>query len=260
MRIWTWAPLLLLAACSDSPTTVGSDSPDFAVPGGAPSDFAIQDLQATDLADNGGSDGAVSCSVSTSPSGYACDAWSVHLYAFRFVSANASTIRLQLWHDPYNEGNAGDMVWPLAHDYQQFLDVDFANDATLRQFLCIVFAKSTPPASYPVDATLLNLNHGSFSLPITPNGTERWQNVSELCAVPSLPVVVAPNLVTQPTLPDVALMIKLVPDMRLITVGATVTGWLARGVIGADEDRELVPPIHGTVVTVSTHDCMGGFC
>ena len=58
------------------------------------------------------------------------------------------------------------------------------------------------------------------------------------------------NLVTQPTLPDVALMIKLVPDMRLITVGATVTGWLARGVIGADEDRELVPPIHGTVVTV----------
>ena len=40
-----------------------------------------------------------------------------------------------------------------------------------------------------------------------------------------------------------------------LTVGAQVSGWLARGILGADEDRELVPTIRGKVVDVQTRAC-----
>jgi hypothetical protein len=50
-------------------------------------------------------------------------------------------------------------------------------------------------------------------------------------------------------------MIPLLAQPRLLTVGAPVSGWLARGILGADEDGELVPTIHGMVVEVETQAC-----
>jgi hypothetical protein len=91
----------------------------------------------------------------------------------------------------------------------------------------------------------------------------RTENVSDLCRVASLPVVVTPNLVTQAQLPDVAVMIPLLPDAHGFAVGDQVSGWLARGVLFKDEDRELVPVIHGTVVNVMTRPCSQpeqGYC
>jgi hypothetical protein len=267
MRTLILALPLLLAACTDrnhgGPPDLTANY-DLAGPIGGHPDLlgAHPDLFSADLAQAG--DGG-SCAVSTSPSGYACDPWSVHLYGARFVSAGNGVLRLELWHDPSAyEGSANDTTWPVAHDFKQYLTVDFPIDDALRNFLCVVFASSTPPTAYPVDATLLNLNKVEF--PLTLNAQTvmyRWQDVSDLCGVPSLPVVVTPNLVMQATLPDVAVMIPLLPDPRNMIVGDPVSGWLARGILGADEDRELVPMIHGTVVNVITMPCpdrLNGIC
>jgi hypothetical protein len=107
------------------------------------------------------------------------------------------------------------------------------------------------------------LYDGSFSLVITPAGTKRWQDVSDLCGGSSLPALLKPALVDQPSLPEVAVMIPLMPSPRYLTVGQEVSGWLARGILGADEDRELVPMIRGTVVDVQTRPCQdrqNGIC
>src|SRR5260370_11499246 len=103
MRTSTLALSLLLAACtSNLPKTPPGASPDLATPGSLdlagvapPPDFAHAGLY--DLA--GVADGGVPCGGITSPSGYKCDAWSVHTYVARFVSATSSTLRLELWHD-----------------------------------------------------------------------------------------------------------------------------------------------------------------
>ena len=175
------------------------------------------------------------------------------LYTASFVSASATTLRYVLDHNPNNEGSSSDVDWPAQHDFRQQLTVDIPVDDALRHFVCIVFAGATPPTSYAVDASLGNLNHYGFSLVDTNGGTQRWQNVSDLCRIASLPVVVWPNLVT--FMPDVAVMIPLMPDPHALTAGAPVSGWLARGLLGNDEQGELVPVIHGMVVKVETHAC-----
>jgi hypothetical protein len=259
MRTRILALLFLVAACkSTNPAGDGGASADLAGANPGSSDLAGQDVHPADLAGvsvdlAGGGDGAVSCNVSTSPSGYECDPWSVHLYTAKFVSASATTLRLVLDHDPNNEGSASDTDWPAEHDFRQLLTVDFPIDDALRGFLCIVFADATPPTAYSVGASLYNLNHYGYSILDTEGGTPRWQNVSDLCRVTSLPVVVWPNRVT--SLPDVAVMIPRQPDPHLLTVGAPVAGWLARGLLGNDEERELAPVIQGTVAKVSTHAC-----
>jgi hypothetical protein len=257
-------PVLLLAVCAAG----CGESPN----GGGGADLAAccPDLGAAsghdlagggDLASADDPDGGICSPGGTSPSGYACDPWSVHLYVSRFVSASPTTLRLQLWHDPTYEGAASDQTWPIEHDYWQLLTVDIPIDNALESFLCVVFAKTTPPDSYPIDDTLAtNLDDGSFSLVITPQGTKRWQNVRDLCGSGSLPALLKPELLSgpfadRPALPEVAVMIPMLPNPHDLTVGAQVSGWLARGIMGADEDRELVPTIRGTVVEVQTRAC-----
>jgi hypothetical protein len=176
----------------------------------------------------------------------------VHLYTVRFVSASATTLRVVLDHDPNNEGGQNDFMWPPAHSFRQQVTVDIPIDGALRGFACVVFAATTPPTSYPVDASLLNLNYGAFSLVGSANGTYRWQNVSDLCAAPSLPVVTW-NVTT--SLPDLAVMIPLSPDTRNLAVGASVSGWFARGLVGNDEEAELLPVIPAKVIDVTTTPC-----
>src|SRR3954452_8355419 len=84
-------------------------------------------------ADGGGSDGGVdaamtdgalpSCSV-TSPSGYACDPWSTHLYLLESIKRHGSQVRLLLVHNPEYEGHLEDQTIPLEHDYSQLLTVE----------------------------------------------------------------------------------------------------------------------------------------
>jgi hypothetical protein len=263
-------PVLVLAICAagcgESPNNNGGGGdlaaccPDLG--GGGGGGGSGHDLATGgDLATSHDPDGGGMCADPTSPSGYKCDAWGVHLYLARFVSASATTLRLQLLHDPAQaEGNPSDDTWPLEHDFYQLATVDFPIDDALKSFLCVAFARTTPPNSYPIDANLENFYLSTNSLVITPQGTKRWQNVSDLCGGGSLPALLKPELlmgqfVGSPALPDVAVMIPLQPDARLLTVGAKVTGWLGRGILGADEDRELVPTIHGTVIEVQTQPC-----
>jgi len=259
--------LLCAAGCGDPPGGHGGDDlaccPDLGGGAGDP-DLAgggAQDLARADLAGGHDPDGGGGCSDGTSPSGYKCDPWGAHLYMSRFVSASATTLRLQLLHDPTQaEGNPSDDTWPLEHDYWQLVTVDFPIDDALRSFLCVAFARTTPPDSFPIDASLADLYLGTNSLPITPQGTTRWQNVQDLCGNGSLPALLKPELlmgpfVDSPALPDVVVVIPLLPSPRTLTVGAEVTGWVARGILGADEDSELVPTIRGKVIEVQTRAC-----
>src|SRR5262249_18438327 len=93
--------LVVCAAGCGEPPNDGGRGGDLAaccpdLSGGSGQDLATR----ADLATGHDPDGGGTCTDGTSPSGYKCDPWSVHMYLSRFVSADNTTLRLQLLHDP----------------------------------------------------------------------------------------------------------------------------------------------------------------
>jgi len=211
--------------------------------------------------DGGGGDGgatsdgpAPTCSA-TSPSGYACDPWSVHLYMVETIRRQGGTVRLQVVHNPEYEGGINDMTIPAEHDYSQLLTVDLQLTDAVRQFLCVAFNPHTTPATFDASSPSFSSTvdpsyHGLLNADST--GMPSVANLIDICGSPTLASVYAPVIATsgRPTLPDVALAIPLQPRPRDFTVGTTFHAWVARGILYVDEESELSPDLSGTVAAV----------
>jgi hypothetical protein len=205
-------------------------------------------------ADGGAGDGAT-CSIATSPSGYACDPWSAHLYIFEGAKRQGTTLRLTAQHDPDNEGSQTDMTVPPGHQFYQTLTVDVPLTPEVKQFLCVVFAVDASRPSFDASsATFLSDVNYSQTMTLLYDGVAlptTTANLVDLCGT-TLPAVVAPTFTQlgKPQLPDLALMLPLDPAPTGFTAGQTIHGWLGRGVLYVDEQSELAPAITATVVSV----------
>jgi len=236
-------PVLILAVCAAG---CGASSN-----GGGGGDLAgcCPDLGAgADLA--GGA-----CNIATSPSGYACDPWSTHLYVAETIKRNGSKLRLLVVHNPDNEGHVDDQAVPPEHDYSQLLTVDVDLTDAVRHFLCVVFTPSATPASFDAASPtfLTDVNHsGHTLLSDDSNGTAHVANLTDICGGSTVPGLPWPSIAAsgQPALADIALAIPLQPRPRDFTVGTTFSAWLARGILYVDEQSELAPALSGTVVAV----------
>jgi hypothetical protein len=201
-----------------------------------------------------GVDGLLPTCSAVSPSGYACDPWSTHLYFTYTTKRQGSSLRLDLAHNPEYEGQADDMTIPPEHDYSQVLTVDLELTDAVRHFLCIAFAPTATPATFdasrPSFSTDVAAGEHDLSRDDT-SGARHLANLIDICGSPMLPSVLAPTLAMGgPVLPDVAVAIPLVPRPLDFTVGTVFHGWLARGVLYKDEDRELSPDVTLRVVAI----------
>jgi hypothetical protein len=196
------------------------------------------------------------CSA-TSPSGYACDAWSTHLYFTDLVTPakrQGATLRLTLQHNPDLEGNTEDMTIPPEHDFSQQLTVDIALTDAVRHYVCAVFTAAATPTSFDASSStfLTTVDHGWHGLlPDTWPDPPPLTDLIDICG-PTLPALRAPAFVTdgKPILPAIALAIPLTPSPRQFHAGTTFSAWLARGVLNIDEESELTPALTATVVAV----------
>jgi hypothetical protein len=236
----------------------GCDSKDEPPGGGADlaADNGIHDLGGgdRDMARGGGDhDGGPSCSAS-SPSGYACDPWSTHLYVTVLAKRQGSTLQLKVLHSPDFEGSVEDEPIPPEHDYGQQLTVDIALTDSVRQFVCVVFTAAATPTSFDASGPtfLTDVDPGWHGLlPETFPNPPPVADLIDICG-PTLPALRAPSFVTngKPILPAIALAIPLTPSPRQFQVGTTFGAWLARGVLNIDEESELSPQLTAKVVNV----------
>jgi len=234
-----WIPLLLFAACSSqnqAPPDGGGDAADL---GG------------------GTADGGSMCTA-TSPSGYACDSWSTHLYVTDLAKRQGATLRLTLEHNPDFEGQTNDTTIPPEHDFVQTLTVDLELTDAVRRFVCVVFTAAATPASFDASSPgfLTTVDPGykglvaEVALPNSPSVTD----LIDICGS-SLPAVRWPSFVNpsgtnKPSLAAIALAIPLTPSPQQFQVGTTFGAWLARGILNVDEESELSPKLTAKVVAV----------
>jgi hypothetical protein len=201
--------------------------------------------------------GVRSCSLPSSPSGYGCDPWSVHLYVSQGIARNGNTLTLIVAHDPEDEGNANDTRVAEGHGFEQQLTVVVPFTAAIRDFVCVAFVPT--PGGAGLDAsspTFLTdvTNHPESSLLAGPSfdGTAHVNNIAAVCGSSHLAAVTAPHLVTtgMPVLPDIALAVPMKPKPQGFVVGTKFSAWLARGFIYIDEESEMSPPITAMVTAV----------
>jgi hypothetical protein len=204
-----------------------------------------------------GIDGLLPTCSAVSPSGYACDPWSTHLYVTNLAKRQGSSLRLDLMHSPEYEGHTDDMTIPPEHNYFQVLTVDLELTDAVRHFLCIAFAPTATPASFDASSPSFSTDVAAGEhdlLHDDASGTRHVANLIDICGSPTLASVLAPTLATGgPVLPDVVVAIPLAPKPLDFTVGTEFHGWLARGVLYVDEDRELSPDVTLRVVAEGSH-------
>src|SRR5262249_41906725 len=161
------------------------------------------------------------CNVATSPSGYACDPWSVHLYLAWAIKRQGSSLRLILVHNADNEGSQNDMTIPPEHDFGQTLTVDVPLTSAVKDFLCVVFTAQANPSSFdsssPSFLSSLAYSHNTL-LYSDEFGSASAANLIDICGGSTIPALVATNLGGGlPAMPDVALMIPLNPKPTTFT-------------------------------------------
>lgn len=197
------------------------------------------------------------CSLASSPSGYACNPWSAHLYVSRGIAKNGNTLTLTVVHEPDYEGNTNDVRIAPGHKYYQQLTVDIPFTTAIRDFICVAFVSA--PGGGALDAsspTFLTdvANHPESSLLARPglDGTAHVDNIAAVCGTSHLAAVAAPHLVTmgKPVLADVALAVPMTPKPQGFVVGTKFSAWVARGFLYIDEESEMSPPIIATVTAV----------
>ena len=161
----------LAACCPD----LGSADPDLAT--------------GRDLAPGPEPDGGI-CIVPTSPSGYACDPWSTHLYVLELIQRDATKLRLRVLHDPDYEGPVGDYTVPPEHDYSQHLTVDIDLTDAVRRFLCVVFTPGATPASFDAASPsfLTTVDHSTYTLlRDDATGVAHVANLTDICGGSTVP-------------------------------------------------------------------------
>jgi hypothetical protein len=199
-----------------------------------------------------GSGGAGGC-LEQSPSGYLCDPWSVHLYVGQQFSKIGNSLRVRLSHDPDNEGGPNDSMIPIEHQYWQLLTVDIDLTPEVRNFVCVVFTatQAVPPQDASSPSFQTDVQTGGYSIATSPTNGFDLPSLEAICNGSLLSPVVAPAIaMTKPQLPDLAMMIPLLPTPTTFGVGESFTGHLARGRLFVDEQAELSPEVTATVVEV----------
>src|SRR5262249_25943710 len=156
------------------------------------------------------------CTIARSPSGYACDPWSTHLYLSEEIKRNGTKLRLMLVHNPDYEGSVDDQSVPPEHDYSQLLTVDVDLTDAVRQFLCVVFTPSATPKTFDAASPsfLTDVNHSNHTLLYdVSGGTANVANLTDICGGSTIPGLSWTTLAASgpPALADVALAIPLQP-------------------------------------------------
>jgi hypothetical protein len=189
------------------------------------------------------------------PSGYACDAWSVHLYPTHGVRRETTELRLQIRHDPDLEGYPTDWEIAPGHEFSQFMTVTIDLTPGVRDYLCSVLVPSTQ--AEPIDPSLPEFSASvsqyvaaSLLSPLPNDYLPHPDNVLDICGAGALTPIVNPGLVTGPTLPDIVLVLPLEPEPTGFQVGQTFWAWLARGILWVDEESELSPAVTVTIVDI----------
>jgi hypothetical protein len=198
------------------------------------------------------------------PSGYACDAWSVHLYPTNGVRREASQLRFQIRHDPDLEGYPEDIEIAPGHEFVQVLTV---NDLTpaVHDYLCTVLVPDTGGADRSVAAGFSNTVSpyvGASLLAILPNDyISHPDNVVDMGAGPLAPIV-NPSPVASPTLPDIVLVLPLEPNPTGFQGRPNVLGMArTRHHVGRRGERAVTRRHghdrgHSVMTTPSTGSCL----